>query len=169
MALYASDVKIPGTLSGTLSGVGNNAYKQIGTNYDTARSRLKTEAGARGMSGTQVAGPGSYADERFTTGQNQDIGNLESALGGGMGDTAYKNTLGEREYNQDTQLANEIGSLNKPDLLQQILSGVGDVGETSAQIYGAWGKNRSASPYSGGPSQGPLSLMQGFGGSRYGF
>lgn len=142
MALYASDVKINPTLAGSISGSGSpgyNAYNAINSNYGAARKKLIDDATTRGVS----AGPGSYADQRLTTTQGLDTGNLEAALGGGLGNTAYQDTLAQREYGQNTQLANEVGRLNKPDLLQQILSGVGNVGGTAAQIYGAWGKNSS--------------------------
>lgn len=144
MSLYSSDVKIDPTLSGTLSGVGTPAYNTINSNYDAAKKKLMGDASARGMNGAAAVAPGSYAGTRLAATQGLDTGNLETALGQGIGSTAYNNTLQNREYNQNTQLANEIGALNKPDLLQQILSGVGNVGGTAAGIYGAWGKNAKA-------------------------
>lgn len=142
MPLYASDVKIPADLSGAISGVGSpgyNAYNQINSNYGAARKKLKTDTSVRGMAGDPTANPNSYESQRLAATQGLDIGSLESALGGGLGDTAYKNRLGEREYDQNTQLADEIGALNKPDLLQQIFGGIGAVGGPIATYYGLRG------------------------------
>lgn len=132
MPMYAQDVKIDPTLSGALSGVGSpgyNAYNQIGSNYGAARKKLGS-----------AAAPGSYADQRLSATQGLDVGNLETALAGGLGDTAYKNKLSERGYNQNVGLANEIGSLNKPDLLQQIFGGIGAVGGPLATYAGMKGR-----------------------------
>jgi|SRR5882672_890591 len=141
MALYASGVKIDPTLSGTLSGVGTGAYNAIGSNYDAAKKKMQQEGQVLG----RPAGSNSYGAQRLGQTQGLDVGNLESSLGGGVGNTAYKDTLDQREYEQNRQLAEEAGRLNKPDLLSQILGGIGSVGGTAAGIYGAYGKNRTPS------------------------
>jgi hypothetical protein len=148
MALYASGVAIPQSLSATLggaNGAGTNAYNKINQNYGTAKSQFASDAQARGMNGTAAVSPNSYGGSQFSTKQGLDVGNLESALGGGLGDTAYQDTLAQRDFGQQQQLAEETAALNKPDLLQQILGGVGAVGGTAANIYGAYGKNRTPS------------------------
>lgn len=145
MALYASDVKIPPDLSGAISGVGSpgySAYNTINANYGAAKKRMMGDAATLGMNPDVMTGPNSYGGQRLAATQGLDVGNLESALGGGLGQTGYQNTLQQRDYEQQRQLAEEIGRLNKPDLLQQILGGVGSVGGTAAQIYGAYGRNR---------------------------
>lgn len=141
--LYATDVKIPPDLGASLKGIGTNAYNSIGSNYDAARKKLSDEASARGMKGSAITAPGSYSGQRFGASQGLDVGNLESALGGGLANTGYQDTLAQRDYEQNRQLAEEAGSLNKPDLLQQILGGIGSVGGTVGGIYGAFGKNKS--------------------------
>lgn len=139
--LYASDVKIPDALSGAISSTGTNAYNTIASNYGKAKGQFGQDATARGMNGNAATGPGSYAGNRFATTQGLDVGNLESVLGGGLGNTAYNDTLAQRDFQQQEQLAEEAAALNKPDLLQQILGGIGNVGGTAAQIYGMYGKN----------------------------
>jgi hypothetical protein len=142
--LYASDVRVPADLSGSLSGTGSpgfNAYNAINSNYVNAKKQFGADAQARGMNGASSVGPNSYAGNRFGTMQGLDVGNLESALGGELGNTAYGNTLQQRDFGQQEQIASEIAALNKPDLLQSILGGIGNVGGTAAQIYGMYGRN----------------------------
>src|SRR4029077_8895635 len=118
----------------------------INSNYNKAKSQFGADASARGMNGVAAAAPGRYVRDQFATKQGLDVGNLESALGGGIGNTAYGNQLQQREFGQNVDLANLVGSLNKPDTLESILGGLGNVGGTAAQIYGAWGKNRTPAP-----------------------
>lgn len=174
MALYASGVQIPADLSGALSGQGSpgyNASATIGANYANAKNKLARGASTMGMNGPAATGPNSYGGNQLTMAQSRDTGNLEAALGSGLGTTAYNNQLQQREFGQNEQLAEETAALNKPDMLQQILGGIGSVGGTAAGIYGAFGKNASPPPSygPGGPTGGNLSLLQGYGGSRYGF
>lgn len=147
--LYASDVKIPASLSGAIGGAGGpgyNAYNNISTNYAGAKQSAGADASARGMNPTAATAPSSYAGNRFSTAQGLDTGNLEAALGGGLGNTAYQDTLAQRDYDQSRQLAEETARLNKPDLLQQVLSGIGGVGSAAGQVYGAYGKGRTPQP-----------------------
>lgn len=170
MALYAGNVNIDPTLSGALSGAngpGTNAYNKIKQNYGQAQGQFGADAAARGMSASAAVGPGSYAGDQFATKQGLDVGNLESALGGGLGKTAYQNTLAQRDFGQNEQLAEQAGALNKPDLLQEILGGIGGVGKTAATYYGmkkGGGSGNMAPPPSGPGSSwniqqpGPLDL-----------
>jgi hypothetical protein len=149
MALYASGIGIPQDLSSAISGPGGTAYNKIKQNYGQAQGQFASDALARGQKAGVATGPNSYAGQQFPIKQNLDIGNLESALGGGLGNTAYSNALQEREFGQNQQLAEQAAALNKPDLLQQILQGIGGVGKTAATYYGMKGRGGSGG-YSGG-------------------
>ena len=153
--ITAQNVKIPADLTAALGGIGTAAYNNIGSNYGVAKKKLAGDASTLGMN-PNVTGPNSYAASRLGTGQNLDTGNLASVLGSGLGETGYQDTLSQRDFSQKNQLAEEIARLNKPDLLQQILGGVGQVGGTAAQIYGAYGKN-AKSPYTQSASYQPPS------------
>lgn len=157
MALYASGVSVPAGLSGALGGgggIGFNASNAIGSNYAKAKSQLSADATARGLNGNASVAPGSYSGNQLATKQGLDTGNLESALGGGLGSTAYENTLQQRGFGQNEDLATQIAELNKMSTLQQVLAGLGQVGGTATQIYGAFGKNKS-SPSTTATAQGP--------------
>jgi hypothetical protein len=173
MSLYASGVTIPADLSGAISGVGSpgyNAAGAIGNAFSASKNKLAQGASARGMNGAAITGPNSYAGNQAAVGQNLATGNLESALGQGLGNTAYQNTLAQRDFGQNEQLANETAALNKPGLLEQILSGVGNVGGTAARIYGAYGKNAGGGNSGAGTSgELPPSLSYIPGGSAYNY
>ena len=146
MALTAQNIGIDPTLKGILSGPGSPGYtaqNNITNNYKSALGTIGSDASARGMNGAAAMGPNSYAGQQSGIQQNLATGNLESALGSGLGNTAYNDALQNRDFQQNVNLAKQVAALNKPDLLQQILSGVGNVGGTAASIYGAWGKNAS--------------------------
>lgn len=136
MALFAGDVTIPNDLTQTMSGIGTNATNAIKSNYSRLKGRQQAESTVRGM---PVNG-NSYAPERMGVQQGLDIGALGSSLSGSLGDTAYKDTLAQREYGQNLDLADQIASLNKPSTLQEIFSGIGSVGKTGAAYYGMKGR-----------------------------
>lgn len=146
--ISANNTTISPTLSGAISGVGSpgyNASSRIGANYDIARQNLGRKAA-----------PGSYADQRLTTQQGLDTGNLESTIGGSLGSTAYSNALQNRDYGQNLGLAQQIGDLNKPSQLQQIFQGVGSVAKPLAAYYGMRG--RAPQTVNGGDISGDPSL-----------
>lgn len=176
MALYASDVKINPTLSGTIGGVGSpgyNASAAIGANYANAKKKMMSDATARGVNPGAATGPNSYFGNQQGTAQGLDTGNLEAALGGGLANTAYNDALSQREYNQNMELARETGALNKPSDLQSALGAIGQLGGTTAQLYGAFGRpgmRKPLTPQIGttdGTLPDSLSLYPGGGATQY--
>lgn len=173
MSLYASGVTIDPTLSGSLAGVGSpgyNASNNIAANYAAAKKKMGNDASVRRMNATAATGPSSYGGNQLAVKQGLDTGNLESALGGGLGTTAYQNALQQRDFEQQESLANQVGSLNGMNTLEQVLGGVGSVGSAAATAYGAFGKNKTGNnqnppnpSYANTPA--PMSLYgdQGFG------
>lgn len=138
MTMFAGGVALPPDLKQALSGVGAGGTSGINDIYAKQKQRMDQEAA------TKVPGNvNSYGPQRMATQQGLDQGNLEAALGGTLGDTGYNNALQEREFGQNEALARQIGSLNKPDLLQQILSGIGNVGSPIATYYGLKGNKPS--------------------------
>jgi hypothetical protein len=171
MALMAGGVKMPQDLTDALSTIGGSGTAGINNIYGQARQRQAGDMAALG----RAPSSNSYGGQRLGVQQGLDQGNLEASLGGVLGDTGYKNTLAERDYNQNRQLAEETAALNKPSLLQQIMQGIGSVGKTAATYYGMKGMNSGSqlpANYQPGPNYGPMSLYQGspygYGGSPYG-
>lgn len=170
--ITAQNTTISPDLAKTLGTVGTSAAGAIGANYAGAKSKLASDAAARGMSATKAVAPNSYAGSRLATTQGLDQGNLESALGGQLASTAYQDKLQQRDYGQQLSLAQQIADLNRPSTLQQIFQGIGAAGKTGAAYAGAAGGrggSRSATPSSSGGGSswnimdpGPLDL--GYGG-----
>jgi hypothetical protein len=170
--MQASGVGVPSDLSGAISGAGTNAYNAIGAGYNNARQKMVSDARARGLP-PGAGGPNSYGGNQASTYQNLDTGNLAAALGGGLGNTAYQNSLQSRQFQQNEDLAQQVAALNRPDLLQQILGGLAGVGKTAATYYGMGGfggrGGGSGMRYAGGGGSMPpnLSLIPGGGYAQY--
>lgn len=167
MTMFAGGVSMPKDLTDALAGVGAGGTAGINNIYSQAKQRQMQEGQVLGRRGNA----NSYGSQRLGVQQGLDQGNLEANIGGILGDTGYKNKLAEREYEQNRQLAEEAGRLNKPSLLQQIMQGIGSVGKPVATYYGMGGRfggGGGGGGYAGGSQQGDLSLLQGYGGSRYG-
>lgn len=157
--MFAGGVKMPQDLTDALSGIGAGGTAGINNIYSQAKQRQAQE-GALKVPGNA----NSYGPQRMGVQQGLDQGGLEAALGGVLGDTGYKDTLQEREFGQNKQLAEETAALNKPSLLQEILQGIGGVGKTAGTYYGMKGMNSGGqlpAQYQGGPDYGRLSLYQG--------
>lgn len=144
--ITAKNTTISPALAATMGSIGTTAYKNIGSNYAGAKTKLANDATARGMSGSKATAPNSYAGQRLATTQGLDTGNLESALGGQIGSTAYQDTLQNRDYQQQSSLAQQIADLNRPSKLQQIFQGIGAVGKPVATYAGMAGRSGSGSP-----------------------
>lgn len=140
MALIASGVALNPTLSANLGGLGTTSSNAIASNFNAAKKRISGDAQARGMNGAAATGPNSYAGDQLTRGQGIAQDNLASALGGGLGNTAYQDTLAQRDFGQQESLANQVGNLNSLSTLQQVLGGLGAAGSAGATAYGAYGK-----------------------------
>jgi hypothetical protein len=147
--LKASGVALPmGALADTFSNIGSGAMGAINSNYANLKGRTAQDSNVRGT------GQNSYAANRYGVQQGLDTGNLEATLGGGLGDTAYKDVLSQRGYNQQSDLANQIAQLNKPSLLDQIFKGVGAIGKPVAAYAGAGGFDSSGGYGGGGTGYG---------------
>jgi hypothetical protein len=171
MPLTASGVALPPDLSSVFGGIGTGTYNQIGQNYGGALSKATGDASAQGFSG----GPTDYTKQRLNTTQGLDIGNLATGLGNSLGNTSYNNALQQRDFTQNEALARQVASLNRPDLLQQIMMGVGAVGKPLATYAGMGGFSGGGGGgggglgYGGGGGSMPpgLSLYPGGGASQY--
>jgi hypothetical protein len=140
--LTAKNINISPDLKATLGGIGTSAYNNIGANYGGAATKMAGDTAARGL----APGSNSYGAERLGATKALDTGNLESALGGQMGQTAYSNALANRDYGQQMTLADQIAALNRPSTLSQIFSGIGAVGKPVAQYAGMGGFKNWGSP-----------------------
>ncbi len=159
--ITATNTAIPKDLAGTFSAVGAGALGGIGANYNNLAQRQQQESGAR----MQPPTGNSYGPQRFAVQQGLDTGNLESALGGQLGSTAYNDALSNRDYQQSASTADEIARLNRPSALQEIFKGIGAVGGPVATYAGAGGFGGSGGgniPNANGSLPPRLSLYNGY-------
>ena len=131
MSLVASGVGLPPDLAQTLSTIGTAASGQIGANYKQAGQQQANDAAIRGLPPPNA---GSYGTQRLGQTQALDQGNLNATLGAGLGNTAYNNTLQQRDFGQSEQIADEIGNALRPNTLEQIMAGIGGGTKAAGQI-----------------------------------
>lgn len=151
MALFAGGIKTDPGLSASLGAIGNKQGNTIGNVYSRIRNRAATEATAPTMR------PSPYLADRLGTAEDFSQKGLSGALEGVLGDTSYKDSLAERDYQQNIGLAKRIGDLNKPSLMQEILGGLSGgakAGGGFASLYQALGQAKGGS---GAPSFGTAS------------
>lgn len=125
----ASGINLNPTLADTFGQIGTKQQGNIGNVYGNMRTQL---AGNKSGSGVTGIAPGSYADQRLTTGQSLADQNLSAGLGSVLGNEGYQSWKNKRDFNQNMALAKYTGALNKPSLLEQALSGLSG----GAQIAG---------------------------------
>lgn len=151
MSLVAGDVGLSPDLASSLGQIGTARSKTIRGNYGTAAGQAGSDASARGMSGA-----GDYNTNRLNATQGLDEGNLESVLGGVLGNSSYQDKLAQRDYGQQMQLANEVGSTAGLSSLEQVLGGVGAATKTGAAISPFVRGNSTPPPQAS--NTGPLSM-----------
>jgi len=130
--LYASGVAVPQDLSAALSGIASQGTQGISDIYGRARQRQTQEGAVLG----RPAGSNSYGSQRLAQTQPLAQGGLEASFGGQLGNTGYQNTLQQREFNQNKQLADAYAQAMRPDLLMQVLSGLGAGAGAAGQYAG---------------------------------
>lgn len=142
-AAQASGVKLNTTLADALGGIGAGQSQNIAGTYGNLRSQAASGAGPKGIA------PGSYADQRFITGQGLANQNLGAGLEGVLGNEGYQSFKNNRDFNQNMALAQYTGEINKPSLLEQALSGLGGGAQAGGMAFGLYNslkKNPSQNP-----------------------
>lgn len=150
MSLVASGVQLSPDLASSLGQIGTKTSNNIKNNYGNATAQAGSDASARGMPGA-----GSYNTNRLNTTQGLDTGDLESVLGGSLGNTSYQDTLAQRDYAQQMQLADKVGSAAGLSSLEQVLGGVGSATKSATAAINAYNKNNGSTPPPAPPPNSP--------------
>lgn len=124
MTMMASGVQLNPELKSVLGQIAAPQSKNITDAYSKLRGG--------------IAPTSDYATERFAKTGGLAQGNLESVLGGVLGNTSYGDVKNERDYQQNYELAKRIGELNAPSLLEQVLGGLGGGAQTGGQFAGLY-------------------------------
>lgn len=133
MALLASDIKLPDDLSKALAPISGSAR----SSYESELARMA----ARRKSGQQASGRDVGIDRTGLIGHdiatNSALGyqSLDNALNSVLGNTGYEDYKIQSEYDQNEDLARQIGALNRPSTLEQVLSGLGGAAVTGLEGY----------------------------------
>lgn len=135
--LLASDVKLPSNLTTVLGQQGQGAQNSLNDVYSRIKSQFGADQKARGV---RSGDPNDYFSSRIGTGQNMSNLGLRGGLESVLGDTGYKDTLSERDYQQNYELAKRIGDLMSPSILEQVLGGLGGGAQAGGQFYGLYDK-----------------------------
>lgn len=133
--IFAGDVKIDPTLRANLGGnnsLGSRAKAGINKTYSDTQTQFDVDARARGVK------PGSYASSRLGSALGLSQEGLQTGLEGALGDAAYTNFKADRGYNENMDLAQQIGALNKPNTLEEVLGALGLAGKVGGAAYGAY-------------------------------
>ena len=133
----ASGVGLDSNLAQSLGQQAQGSQNSLNQVYNRIRSRYAKDVGPNPS--------GGYADQRLAQAQKLSNlglrGNLESVLGG-AGYGTYKIN---REAEQNRNLAQYIGDLNKPSILQEVLGGLSGASQTGGQfagLYSSLGKRK---------------------------
>lgn len=139
--LLASDVKLADPLKAPLGQINAGGQKSLADALGTLDTGARTSAKA---SGRVMGGYTGQALGRANTAASRGI---EDRVGGVLGGASLQDTQNEREFQANMALANELGGLMSPTMLQEILGGLGGAAQTGGQfasLYNALGKGSGA-------------------------
>lgn len=124
MAMMAGGVQLDPELMKILGEIRKPQSENISSSY----SRLR---------GTLPQGS-TYATERFDKLGGLSQGGLKTNLESVLGNTSYGDWKNERDYQHNVALAERIGGLMAPSVLQQVLGGLSGAAQAGGDIYGAY-------------------------------
>lgn len=128
----ASDVGLLEELRNPLAEI--NKKRQAG--LQGSLGRLGTRETASSRASGRVSG--EYIPQELEIAGKRASRGIEDTLGGALGGASYDELLKQKEHEQNLALANEIGALSAPTLLEQILGGLSGGGKAGAQFYGLY-------------------------------
>lgn len=129
----ASGIALDPKLTAILGEQGKGPQNSLNEVYGRIRSRFGADQAARGQAPNPTGG---YAGNRFDVGQNQSDLNLRGNLESVLGNTGYSQFKGNRDFQQNMQLAQLTGDINKPSTTEEILSGLGGGAQVAGQFGG---------------------------------
>lgn len=154
-AKQASGINLDPKLIDSLGQIGATQKGNISGIYGNMRNQFAADARPT------KAGPGSYIDQRLTTGEGLSDANLRGGLEAALGNEAYGDFKSQRDFEQNTALAKLTGDLNKPSSLEQALAGLSGGAQIGGQGYALYQNmkknNQTQNPSSGSSSYTPSS------------
>ena len=124
MALVAGDIKLEQSLNDPLKAIASKGSKRLEDVLGRITSRFRSGQEASG----RTALPNDYFSQEIGATRGASERGLEDVLYGSLGQGSYKNLINQRDHLRKMALAKEVGRINQPSVLQEILRGVGQLG-----------------------------------------
>lgn len=119
----------PQTLADTLGQQATAASANANQNYIQQRKQLISDQAAGGR---LTSGVKNYPLTDLDTGEAQTQSGIQDQLTSTLAGIPEEDWLNTQNYNRQIQLAQLVGSLNKPSTLAEALQGIGSVGPLAA-------------------------------------
>lgn len=144
--ITASDISLLSELKAPISAINKKRQSSL-----TSRVGGVSDEARASMAGRGVA-QSDYIPQEIGRASAMESRGIEDALLGALGGASYDEAKKQREHEQNLALAEEIGALSAPTLLQEILGGLGGGAKTGfqfSQLYDALNKNKPGMEYAG--------------------
>lgn len=128
-----STINVNKTLEEALGKGAESARTNIKDQYSRLRKRLVSGQAA---SGRLTSGVADYPLTELDTSEGRAIGDVESRLAESLGGYGAKEYFDDKDFTQNKELAALIGKLSKRTELEQVLGGLGGLGQLAGGIAG---------------------------------
>lgn len=115
----------PQNLSDVLSQQAQSASANQQDSYVQQKKKLVADQAANGQ---LMGGTSNYAQTDLSTANQQAQSGIQDQLASSLAAVPQEDWLNNQDFNRSYQLAQLIGSLNKPSTLDQVFQGIGSVG-----------------------------------------
>lgn len=119
----------PQNLNDVLTQQAGAASANANQNYIQQRKQLVSD---QASGGRLTSGVSNYPLTDLDTGEQQTQSGIQDNLASSLASIPEEDWLNTQNFQRQQQLANLIGSLNKPSTLQEALGGIGQVGPLAA-------------------------------------
>lgn len=144
--LTGGDVKLTDQLKPILGSYNQNAQGSLSDALGRITNQAKTSARASGRV------QGQYQPLALNRANSMASQGITNSLGSVLGGVSLKDIQNQKLFEQQMALANEIGDLNSPSTLQEVLAGLGggaDLALRGKGIYDALSRRSPADNYVG--------------------
>jgi hypothetical protein len=135
MALFDEEGSVK-TLADALGSQATTAKQGIENSYAMQRKKL---IGQQAHAGRLTSGVAEYPMGDLAGAEVGDLGGVDSALAGALGNVSSQDYLSTQEYQRNLALAEMIGKLNHPSGLQGALGGALSGAAAGGSVGGPWG------------------------------
>lgn len=144
--MTAGDVKLADPLKELTSGYGKTAQGGL----SDALGRITNQAKKSQIASGRVQG--DYMGQALGRSNSLASQKINNTLGGVLGGVSLKDLQSQQEFERQMALAQEIGDLNSPSTLQEVLGGLGGGADLALQgkgLYDALGRGKGGGSYRG--------------------